>query len=225
MDREIALRKRQGMRLKEARLAAGWRSARAAAKENEWPESTYRAHEGGARTIGQDDAERYVRRFRSAGVAVTAQSILFGGRDRASQLPAEERSAETADVSRVPLLSYVSAGRLIEPRSQIPVEDVPLLAFADLGRGEFFALRVSGDSMDRVSPEGSTIVVNRADRTLVAGKAFVFSLKGECTYKLWHPDPPCLLPYSTNPVNQPLFIKKKRDLDVIGRVRRTVLDL
>jgi SOS-response transcriptional repressor LexA len=129
-------------------------------------------------------------------------------------------------LQRVPLLSWVSAGKLNDAESQIPVEDVPLLAFADLGRGEFFALRVEGDSMDRVSPNGSVIVVDRAGRDLVAGKPYVFWHRTEgATYKLWQPDPPRLEPYSWNAANRAIFIKRKGDYDVIGRVRRTVLDL
>ncbi|QDM26973.1 LexA family transcriptional regulator [Tardiphaga sp. vice304] len=126
----------------------------------------------------------------------------------------------------VPLLDQVTAGRLKTPSSQIPVEDVPLLAFADLGRGEFFALKVDGDSMDRYSPEGSTIVVNKAERTLVNGKCYVFSLRGETTYKMWQGgETPHLAPYSTNPINKPIFFKKKSDIEVIGRVRKSLLDL
>jgi SOS-response transcriptional repressor LexA len=126
----------------------------------------------------------------------------------------------------VPLIEWVAAGKLTEPRSQIPVEDVPLLAFADLGSGEWFALKVRGDSMDRVSPEDSVIVVNRADKGLINGKCYVFSLRGETTYKRWQGgDPPYLEPYSTNPVNKPEFVKKKKDFEIIGRVKRTVLDL
>lgn len=134
--------------------------------------------------------------------------------------------AEAAHITHVPLLSWVSAGALKEPTSQIPIHDVPLLAFADLGRGDYFALKVEGDSMDRWSPEGSTIVVNRADRTLVAGKPYVFSLRGETTYKLWQPDdPPYLQPHSINPMHKPMFLRRKRDFEVIGRVKRSVLDL
>lgn len=72
------IRKVQGQRLAEARLKAGWRSSRSAAIENGWAESSYRAHENGSRTIGLDDAEIYARRFRAAGVSITAQEILFG---------------------------------------------------------------------------------------------------------------------------------------------------
>ncbi len=219
---EAATRKAQGRRLAAARAAAGWRSARAAALENEWKESSYRAHEAGTRTIGQDDAERYARRFRAEGVATSARAILFG--PDANAPPAPELPSE-AGIVRVPLLSWVSAGKLAEPHSQIPVEDVPLLAFADLGRGNFFALHVSGDSMDRVSPDKSTIVVNRDERTLINGRCYVFAVRGETTYKMWHAEPAYLAPYSTNPSNQPIFFQKKRDLEVIGRVRRTLLDL
>lgn len=126
----------------------------------------------------------------------------------------------------VPQLDWVAAGKLTEPTSQIPHEDVPLLAFADLGRGDFFALRVQGNSMDRYSPEGSIIVVNKADRTLISGKCYVFSLRGKTTYKRWHgEDPPYLAPYSTDPSHEPTFVGGKKGFEVVGRVRRTVLDL
>jgi phage repressor protein C with HTH and peptisase S24 domain len=91
---ENAARKAQGARLAEARKKAGFRSAREAALRFEWPESTYRAHEGGTRTIGQDDAERYARSFANT----SAPHILFGaGEDpvevRRAPLPPSEISA------------------------------------------------------------------------------------------------------------------------------------
>lgn len=129
-------------------------------------------------------------------------------------------------IRRVSLLDWVQAGRLTEPRSQIPVEDVPMLAFADLGRGDFFALRVKGASMNRISPEGSIIIVDRADKTLVQGKFYVFAIRGETTYKKWHAGKPSYLaPYSTDPAEMPIFVEKKKDFEVVGRVRRTLLDL
>src|SRR5262252_6547488 len=70
VDREETVRKAQGRRLRAARQAAGFRSAREAALRYEWAESTYRAHEAGSRTIGPDDAERYAKRFRAQGAAI-----------------------------------------------------------------------------------------------------------------------------------------------------------
>lgn len=139
--------------------------------------------------------------------------------------PPRRSSASAPKLAMVPLLDRVTAGRLRSPSSQIPIDDVPLLAFADLGRGEFFALTVEGDSMDRYSPEGSIIVVNKAERALVNGRCYVFSVKGETTYKMWQGGTNAhLAPFSTNPFNKPVFFKP-RDLEVIGRVKRTILDL
>lgn len=130
----------------------------------------------------------------------------------------------------VPLLDSVTAGRLKSPLSQIPIEDVPLLAFTDLGRGEWFALKVDekgdGDSMNLVSPPGSTIIVNKADRELRNDKYYIFAIEGQTTYKMWQDgDPPYLAPFSNNPHHKPIFVRRKRDFEVIGRVKRTILDL
>jgi SOS-response transcriptional repressor LexA len=161
---------------------------------------------------------------------VSAEEMLAIEEVTGFPAPAALRDApneKPGKVSQVPLLDTVTAGKLRSPSSQIPVEDVPLLAFADLGRGDFFALKVDGDSMDRVSPDGSVIVVNQADRTLVSGKAYVVSQRGEATFKLWRADPPRFAPYSTNPLHEPIFVKSKADAEkmVVGRVKRTVLDL
>lgn len=223
VTREQALRKEQGARLKAARIAAGYRSAAEAAASNDWAESTYRAHEAGTRTMGQDDAERYARRFRGLGVRITAQEILFGV---AAPPEPQPHAAAGRFVARVvPLLSWVSAGELADSDSQIPLEDVPLLAYTELPRGDYFALKVVGDSMDRISPDGSIILVNRAERTLVSDAAYVFAVRGEATYKLWQPSPPHLAPLSTNPRHKPIFVKGRTDLEVIGRVRRSCLEL
>ena len=161
------------------------------------------------------------RRMRELAAALQTSDVWLLWRDGPEDVAAPDPIA----LARVPLLDWVSAGRLVPPTSQIPLEDVPLLAFADLGRGEFFALKVDGDSMDRFSPPGSTIVVNKAERELMNGRAYVFSVRGETTYKLWHDDPAFLQPFSTNPMHAPLFFKRRKEFEVIGRVRRTVLDL
>lgn len=152
-----------------------------------------------------------------ADVLKLSVSILIG----------EENEADQAhQVTQVPLLSWVSAGKLADPATQIPLDEVPFLAFADLGRGDFFALTVDGDSMDRVSPHGSIIVVNRSDHALVSGRCYVFAVRGEITYKRWQDDDtPYLEPFSTNPTHKVTLLKRKRDLEVVGRVRRTLLDL
>ena len=138
----------------------------------------------------------------------------------------ENVAPEPPEFVQVPLLSWVSAGELIDAESQIATDDLPKLPFADLGSGEFFALRVVGDSMDRISPEGSIIVINRTECNLSPGKPYIFWHRDDgATYKLWDDDPARLEPHSWNPANKSKFIKRKNDFSVIGRVRRTLLDL
>lgn len=139
--------------------------------------------------------------------------------------PADERPSGRGRerLFRVPVLNHISAGRLTEAVETPPSDQVLILS--GLSGGDYFALVVRGDSMDRYSPENSIIIVDRSERKPRAGLAYVFSVRGEATYKMWQPDPARLEPWSTNPANKPIFVKSKRDLVVVGRVRRTILDL
>lgn len=102
MDYEEKRRKQQGERLKAARRKCRYKSAREAALANGWAESTYRAHEGGTRTIGQDDAERYAKRF-----GVSASSILFGdGAGESSEASQPESGEELSPDDRRFLSEY-----------------------------------------------------------------------------------------------------------------------
>lgn len=86
------IRKEQGARLKAVREKF-FGSADGAAEENNWKKSTYRSHEGGWRTMGDDDAERYARAYRLRGAKVTAKEILFDSEDGISGA----RPVETLD--------------------------------------------------------------------------------------------------------------------------------
>lgn len=167
-------------------------------------------------TLGRSIDRAAVNKMLSGGRDIAADEMLSIAKITGQPLPG---------LTAVPLVAWVSAGKLADPGSQVAVEEEPPLVFAGLGAGDFFATRVKGDSMDRLSPEGSVIVVNRAERELLAGRCYIFSLRGETTFKRWNAEPPYLSPFSTNPEHQPIFIRKNRDFEVVGRVRRTVLDL
>lgn len=129
-------------------------------------------------------------------------------------------------VLSVPLLDRVTAGQLLTPMSQIPAEKAPKIAVSGLGAGEFFALKVDGTSMDKVSPEGSIIVVNIRERDPMDGKFYVFSINGDTTYKRWNAKGQFLEPYTSDPdSHRPIIVTNRRTFRVIGRVRRTLLDL
>ncbi len=151
----------------------------------------------------------------------TSQAYLLGETDD----PAPEAVDLERGVVRVPVFGgSVSAGRLADTARDLPPPDREILV-NDLGHGDFVAIPVRGDSMDRVSPEGSVIIINRREVNLQAGKPYVFVIRGDAAYKIWEPSPPRLEPFSWNPTNKPTFIDKKNKLIVVGRVRRTILDL
>lgn len=84
MTNEEKIRKAQGSRLRTIRMAAGYTSARGAALDAGWPESTYRAHEGGTRTIDPGDAARYVLWFLKQGAKgenFTGRWVIYGDED------------------------------------------------------------------------------------------------------------------------------------------------
>ncbi|MES2494607.1 MAG: S24 family peptidase [Pseudomonadota bacterium] len=124
------------------------------------------------------------------------------------------------------MLSWVSAGRLQEVSDLAATRNLEIIPIADLPGGEYFATVVRGDSMDRISPEGSRIIVNASDREPRPGRYYLFSHRGEATYKRYESEPVIRLePFSTNPSNQTIYPKADKDWTVIGRVVRSYIDL
>ncbi|MCX5581349.1 LexA family protein [Kaistia terrae] len=143
-------------------------------------------------------------------------------RDQIRQL-ADGPSAASALI-RVPLISWISAGALKETANISGWEDIPHLEMADLPPGDWIALEVGGDSMDRISPPGSIIVANRRDTRLVPNACYVIGDQdGNATYKRWRPNPSRFEPVSTNPDHEALF--PTSEPTIIGRVRRSIINM
>lgn len=136
----------------------------------------------------------------------------------------EAAIAQTAFLP-APLVSWVSAGALLKPDAPIPDGDELPIAYApDLDpTGDWIALRVDGDSMNRISPHDSIIFVNRRDRRLVPNACYVIGDgEGGATYKRYRP-PNTWEPVSTNPTHKPFELAPGQEPDIIGRVRKTIL--
>lgn len=125
-------------------------------------------------------------------------------------------------VFAVPVLAMVSAGSLM--RDDVRDEAIGTIRMSDLGAGDWIALRVHGNSMDRISPPESIIFVNRRDKRLVPNALYVIAdEEGNASYKRYRPGPPPRFePVSTDPNLEPLF--PQHEPVIIGRVRRSVLD-
>lgn len=133
-----------------------------------------------------------------------------------------EPNAAAAAVS-IPIVTWVSAGALAKP--DVSDEQIGTMRFSDIDpKGDWLALRVEGDSMDRISPPGSIILVNRKERRLIPNACYVVS-DGDhgVTYKRFRPNPDRMEPVSTNPKHEPIFYE--HEPTVIGRVRKTILDM
>lgn len=132
-----------------------------------------------------------------------------------------ELLAETADVRRaIPVLGVVQAGHWREA-----IEDAQGEMSIGAAQPGDFALRVMGDSMDRLAPEGSLVVIDASDRDLHDKRVYVVANSdGETTFKRYMSSPARLEPVSTNPDHQPIRIGHDA-FRVIGRVTQVEFTL
>lgn len=128
------------------------------------------------------------------------------------------------DIS-MPVISWVSAGQLAEVGQLNELEELERITVSGLPAGEYFGLNVVGDSMDRVSPDGSTVIV-RVDKGRPApGGFYIFAVDGETTFKRYYDEPVVRFePFSLNPSNRPIY-PREGSWEVIGQVVRSFIDL
>lgn len=126
----------------------------------------------------------------------------------------------------VPHISWVSAGTFAASDAVMPTDDFDKIVVADLPPGDWVALTVKGDSMDRISPDGSVILVNRRDKRLVHNACYIVQDgEGGATYKRYRHGPMRFEPVSTNPVHEPIFPDSDYPPAIFGRVGRSYLNL
>jgi SOS-response transcriptional repressor LexA len=211
------IHREQGRRLMLARERKGLATAADAAKFLHLPSATtYQHHENGTRGI-----TRAVKIY-AKGFEVPEEWLLYG---RNPPVWAASDFVDSGSATRaMPIISTVAAGQLLDPSTQIEGEH-QIIEIGGLPPGDYFATRVQGTSMNRISPPGSLIVVDRADRELVRGRRYIFSRRGETTFKRYETSPLRLEPETTEPETNPIiFPRDEEEWTVIGRVRVTLLD-
>lgn len=113
----------------------------------------------------------------------------------------------------IPLIGEVSCGNWKEA-VETTGRRVPSL----FGGKNSFALEPTGDSMDKLIPQGGFVVVDPDQLGLESGKAYVImNPDGEATAKLYRDHPPRLEPCSTNEEHQPVLVGEQH-FRVIGRI-------
>lgn len=122
----------------------------------------------------------------------------------------------------VGLINWVQAGNLSEVIDSYELGDVEMWVDYPTRNSEMIALWVRGTSMNRISPEGSIIVVDLRDRDLISNRLYVVKIGDEATYKRYRNNPPRLEPDSTDS-HDTIFLKG-RNVQPVGRVVRTFID-
>lgn len=167
------------------------------------------------RVIPNDD--RSIVNKMTIGRDVTAEEVFAISEITGFAAP----NAVTDALTEVPLVAWVSAGEL---RDLTADEALLTLKFVGLPPGDWIALKVEGDSMDRISPPDSIILVNRSDRRLVPNACYVIDDgEGNSSYKRYRSNPSRYEPVSTNKDLSAIF--PESEPTIVGRVRRTILDL
>lgn len=201
-----------GERLKIARIHAGFSTAQAAAESLGMKYPTYAAHENGSRSVPRA-YEKYARRYR-----VSLDWLLRG----IGAGPGETDHEDTNHVFEIPLVSGISAGAL--QRDDLRDEQIGTITVGQLAIGDWFAMEVDGDSMDRISPPNSIVVVNRSDKRLVGNACYIIADEyGNATYKRYRPNPDRFEPVSTNPTHETIYPDNMPP--VVGRVKMSILRL
>ena len=123
-----------------------------------------------------------------------------------------------APTQRIPILGRISAGLPLYADEQIEG-----YTYTDLNHGgEYFALRVHGDSMDALGiKEGYLVIVRRQDYVDNGTICVVLVGDNEATMKRFYQDGDTvtLMPQSTNPKHMPqIYNLKHTPIHIIGKV-------
>ncbi len=174
-----------------------------------WVYETYSLHERGERGIKK---------------AAGKYAVAFGVSE-AWLLTGEGEMDGSARSTSVPLISWVSAGNLDVPDAIDDIATADRISVGQLPAGDWVALTVIGDSMDRISPPGSVIIVNRRERTLFPNACYVIATgdDGSSTYKRYRSNPDRFEPVSTNPSHEIIF--PEGAITIIGRVKKSFIDM
>lgn len=195
-------------RLEIARKAKGLKTPKDASRYFGWKYETYIQHEQGIRGIGRQVA-KYAQAFKvSEGWLLTGEGVGPG---------------EDVQQVSVPILTWVSAG--LAARDEASQDVLGYIRVPDLDqRQRWIALRVEGDSMDRISPPGSIIIVNIHDKKLVPNACYVIADgDSNVTYKRYRSNPARFEPVSTNPAHEPIF--PDGEPEIVGRVKKSIIDM
>jgi SOS-response transcriptional repressor LexA len=200
-----------GERLRQARIAAGFQTIKAAADRHGFHRQNLADHEADRRGISVDNAAAYGKAFR-----VKPGWLLLGE----GESPTSATIHTSERLRDVPVVGEVRAGAWEEVMGD-RVLGAATVSLPEYDRAQLFALRVVGRSMDKFYPEGTLLICcPAAEAGVRAGDhVIVRRHKGsllETTVKevVQEKDGIALWPRSTDPAHQtPIRLQSVRDAD------------
>ncbi len=206
-------REQRATRLREAQEKSGLGGYRKLAQRFGWNENTVKGHLQGKSSFGTVAGKQYAKAF-----GVSFQWLYHGTGNP------DDIDTEPAAIVDVPLISMISAGHLAGHEGITDFSEFPTISALDLPDGDWIALRVEGDSMNKISPPDSIVFANRRDRRLVHNACYIIAdEQGNATYKRYRTDQdPPFQPASYLDIPPPKLIGT---IAVIGRVRRSIIDI
>lgn len=123
-----------------------------------------------------------------------------------------EKAATLPELVMVPVIGLIAAGNWRDA-VQTPEEHIAVTS----AKPHMFALRIDGDSIDKIAPNGSFVTIDPTMPTLVDGGLYaVQNGDGEATIKRFRRDPDRLEPESSNPIHQTISLGSE-PITIIGR--------
>ncbi len=167
-----------------------------------------------ADALGWETTKGTIAKLENRAMALSLDYIL-GIAQALGAHPAEIIDGSAGSNGRkVPVLGAVAAGNW---REAIGFSDETITIPDSLRGPNLFALRVDGDSMDRVVPDGGLAVIDPDDLSLIDGRIYVVcNSSHETTMKRYRASPASLIPVSNNPSHKPIEIGREA-FQTIGR--------
>lgn len=195
-------------RIKQLRLAQGMSQYDLAQKVGYEGRSAISKVENGERDISQSMIEKY-----ATALGVTPTYLLYG--EEAKEAPTKN--------NKIPVFGMVAAGIPISAIEDII--DYEEIDEQTANSGEYFALKIKGDSMEPRMTSGDVVIV-RSQSTIESGDIAIVLINGEeATCKKIKQTPEGIMLISLNPAYEPMFYSKKQIKELPVRILGKVVEL
>lgn len=185
-----------GLRIRALRVARGWTQEQLADRLDTTKATVSKIE----RSTGMPKGIWLVKLTRALGVPFSTME------------PDAQPQPQLRPAGQIPVIGLISAGNW---REAIQSPDGYISAIDP--KPHMFALRVQGDSMDKIAPDGAYVSIDPTSPALAEGGLYaVQNGEGEATVKQFRRAPDRLEPLSSNPIHKAIILGAE-PITIIGR--------